>query len=57
MSMAEVIPYIFDMPLPAGLDYLCVQSFDGQLSVFECESFAFARFLPNFLIPGVNMYR
>ena len=37
----------------AGLDYLCVQSYDGLLSIFECESSAFARFLPNFLIPGI----
>ena len=41
---------------PAGLDYLCVQSYDGQLLIFECESFAFARFLPSFLVPGPLCY-
>ncbi|GAX83403.1 hypothetical protein CEUSTIGMA_g10828.t1 [Chlamydomonas eustigma] len=40
----------------SGLDYICVQSFDGLLSIFECESFTFARFLPNFLIPGPLAY-
>jgi hypothetical protein len=44
----------FGNPAHAGYDYICVQSYDGQLSVFECESFAFARYLPGFLIPGVT---
>jgi len=38
--------------LRPGMDYICVQSYDGQLSVFESEAFAFSRFLPGFLIPG-----
>lgn len=40
----------------SGVDYICVQSYDGQLSIFECEGFAFARFLPNFLVPGPLAY-
>jgi len=39
-----------------GVDYLCVQSYDGQLCFYECEAFAFARFLPNYLIPGPLCY-
>ncbi len=38
--------------LNSGADYICVQSYDGQLSFFEQEAFAFSRFLPNFLVPG-----
>ncbi|XP_078489458.1 protein PTHB1-like [Ciona intestinalis] len=33
-------------------DYICVQSIDGSLSLFESESFIFTRFLPRFLLPG-----
>ena len=33
-------------------DFICVQSLDGTLSFYEQESFAFSRFLPNFLLPG-----
>uniref|UniRef100_H2XR31 Protein PTHB1-like n=1 Tax=Ciona intestinalis TaxID=7719 RepID=H2XR31_CIOIN len=33
-------------------DYICVQSIDGSLSLFESESFIFTRFLPGFLLPG-----
>eukprot|EP00227_Mantoniella_beaufortii_P020094 CAMPEP_0197575954 /NCGR_PEP_ID=MMETSP1326-20131121/1147_1 /TAXON_ID=1155430 /ORGANISM="Genus nov. species nov., Strain RCC2288" /LENGTH=442 /DNA_ID=CAMNT_0043138795 /DNA_START=95 /DNA_END=1420 /DNA_ORIENTATION=- len=40
----------------AHTDYICVQSMDGQLSVFEQETLAFARYLPNFLIPGPLVY-
>eukprot|EP00877_Chromochloris_zofingiensis_P007511 jgi/Chrzof1/3012/Cz12g08060.t1 len=40
----------------SGADYICVQSYDGQLSFFEQEAFAFSRFLPNFLIPGPLCY-
>jgi len=40
----------------SSADYLAVQSYDGQLSIFECESFTFARFLPGFLIPGPLAY-
>ena len=40
----------------AHTDYVCVQSMDGQLSVFEQETLAFARYLPNFLIPGKDVY-
>ncbi|MEW5301465.1 MAG: hypothetical protein WDW36_004324 [Sanguina aurantia] len=39
-----------------GLDHFCVQSYDGQLSFFECEVAAFSRFLPSFLIPGPLCY-
>jgi len=39
-----------------GIDGLCVQSLDGQLSFFESESLAFSRFLPNFLLPGPLAY-
>ena len=35
-----------------GKDYVCVQSIDGTLNLFEAESFSFSRFLPGFLIPG-----
>lgn len=37
-------------------DFLCVQSMDGTLSIFEQESFAFSRFLPGALIPGPLKY-
>jgi Bardet-Biedl syndrome 9 protein len=40
----------------AHTDYVCVQSMDGQLGVFEQETLAFARYLPNFLIPGPLVY-
>ncbi len=43
-------------PPPAGVDYIAVQSYDGQLSLFEQERFAFARFLPAFLVPGPLCY-
>lgn len=39
-----------------GKDFLCVQSLDGTVSVFEQESYAFSRFLPNALIPGPLRY-
>ncbi|XP_006823784.2 protein PTHB1-like [Saccoglossus kowalevskii] len=39
-----------------GKDFLCVQSMDGTVSVFEQESFAFSRYLPGFLIPGPLRY-
>jgi hypothetical protein len=40
-------------PLPSGpAQQICVQSLDGQLSFFEREMFAFARYLPSFLLPG-----
>ena len=35
---------------------ICVQSMDGQLSVYEQDMFTFARFLPNILIPGPMGY-
>ena len=35
---------------------ICVQSMDGQLSIYEQEVFGFARFLPNVLIPGPLCY-
>lgn len=37
-------------------DFICVQSFDGVLSVFEQEQFAFTRYLNNFLVPGPLCY-
>lgn len=37
-------------------DLLCVQSVDGALSIFEQESFAFTRFLPDSLLPGPLAY-
>lgn len=40
----------------AHTDYICVQSMDGQLCVFEQETLAFARYLPNFLLPGPLAY-
>ena len=39
-----------------GKDYMCVQSLDGTLNLFENESFSFSRFLPGFLIPGPLAY-
>ena len=39
-----------------GKDYICVLSLDGTLSVFEQETPAFSRFLPNFLLPGPFLY-
>ena len=35
-----------------GKDFICVQSMDGTISVFEQESFSFSRFLPGTLLPG-----
>ncbi|QDZ24109.1 PTHB1-like protein [Chloropicon primus] len=37
-------------------DAICVQSLDGQLSIFEQSSFAFSRFLGNFVVPGPLRY-
>ena len=31
---------------------LVVQSMDGEIAVFECDVFAFRRFLPEYLLPG-----
>ena len=39
-----------------GRDFFCIQSLDGTLSFYEQESFAFSRFLPNFLTPGPIAY-
>lgn len=39
-----------------GKDFVCVQSMDGTLSIFEQESFAFNRFLPGALLPGPIQY-
>ncbi|KAK7506674.1 hypothetical protein BaRGS_00002149 [Batillaria attramentaria] len=39
-----------------GKDFVCVQSMDGTLSIFEQESFAFSRFLPGALLPGPIKY-
>nr|CAD7433298.1 unnamed protein product [Timema monikensis] len=37
-------------------DFICVQSLDGTLSFFEQETFAFTRFLPGFLLPGILVF-
>jgi Bardet-Biedl syndrome 9 protein len=37
-------------------EYLCVQSMDGMLSVFEHESFSLSCFLPKVLLPGPFKY-
>lgn len=37
-------------------DFICVQSMDGTLSVYEQESFSFTRFLPDSLLPGPICY-
>jgi len=39
-----------------NIHYICLQSMDGQLVVYEHESFAFSRFLHNFLLPGPLCY-
>lgn len=39
-----------------GKDFVCVQSVDGCLNLFEAESFSFSRFLPGFLLPGPLAY-
>ncbi|XP_005112298.1 protein PTHB1 [Aplysia californica] len=39
-----------------GKDFICVQSMDGTVSIFEQESFAFSRFLPGALLPGPIKY-
>eukprot|EP00736_Rhodelphis_marinus_P008702 Rmarinus@m.17603 len=39
-----------------GRDYICVQSLDGLLQFYETDTFAFSRFLSNFLIPGPLVY-
>ena len=40
----------------AGRDFICVQSMDGTVSVYEQETFAFSRFLPGALLPGPIRY-
>ena len=37
-------------------DYVCVQSLDGVLSVFEQDLASFSRYLPNVLLPGPLCY-
>ncbi|XP_066210488.1 protein PTHB1 isoform X1 [Saccopteryx leptura] len=39
-----------------GRDFICIQSMDGMLMVFEQERYAFGRFLPGFLLPGPLAY-
>lgn len=39
-----------------GRDFICIQSMDGMLMVFEQESYAFGRFLPGSLLPGPLAY-
>lgn len=40
----------------AGVDYIVVQSYDGQLTFFEQEVQSFSRLLPGFLLPGPLAY-
>ena len=40
----------------AMYDDICVQSLDGQLSIFEANSFAFSRFLGSFVVAGPLTY-
>ena len=37
-------------------DFMCVQSIDGAISIFEQESYTFSRFLPDFLLPNPIIY-
>ena len=37
-------------------DFMCVQSIDGAISVFEQERYTFSRFLPDFLLPNPIVY-
>ena len=37
-------------------DFMCVQSIDGAISIFEQESYTFSRFLPDFLLPNPIVY-
>jgi len=37
-------------------DYICVQSFDGQLAFYEQDRLGFAVYLANFLVPGTIRY-
>ncbi|ESO08643.1 hypothetical protein HELRODRAFT_74811 [Helobdella robusta] len=39
-----------------GKDFLCVQSLDGVISIYEQEVYALSRCLPNSLIPGPIVY-
>ncbi|KAK8772451.1 hypothetical protein V5799_024305 [Amblyomma americanum] len=47
---------LFFLFLSPGQDFLCVQGVDGSLTFFEQENFAFARYLPEFLLPGPLAY-
>lgn len=37
-------------------DFICVQSMDGALTLYEHETFMFARFIPNFMLPSPLIY-
>ena len=37
-------------------DFVCIQSVDGALSMYEHETFMFTRFLPDSLLPGPLVY-
>lgn len=39
-----------------GKDFICVQSMDGSVTVFEQESFTFTCFLPGSILPGPIQY-
>ncbi len=60
--MSEDLNPLFSTPAASSAssshkkDFLCVQSLDGTLNVFEQDTFAFSRFLPGFLLPGPIVY-
>lgn len=37
-------------------DFICIQSFDGQLSFYEQDRYGFSVYLANFLVPGPIYY-
>lgn len=37
-------------------DFICVQSMDGALTLYEHETFMFTRFIPSFVLPGPLVY-
>lgn len=39
-----------------GRDFICVQSLNGNLNIFEQESIGFKCILPNFLLPSPLCY-
>ena len=43
-------------PNETAHEYICVQSMDGILSIYEYESYSLSCYLPNALIPGPLRY-